>query len=71
MKEKSKNFGLSLPAEIVAGGLIWLELHTGNTLIIELIVAICMVGGIFYSLYVAVINQLFKNNQSWRFKYHG
>jgi len=68
MKPRSRGIKCSMPPEIFAGGLIWLELHTGNTLVIDLFVAIMVTGGIFWSLYATVMNQLFKNDQSWRFK---
>jgi len=63
-----RSINASMPSEVFAGGLIWLELHTGNTLVIDLFVAVMVTGGIFWSLYAAVINKLFKNDQSWRFR---
>ena len=65
------NLRLRVPGDILASILIWMEIHTGDTFVIEFFVAVMMTGGIFYSLYAVVMNQLFKNNQSWRFNYHG
>ena len=57
-----------IPGDLLAAILIWMELHTGDTFIIDLYVAVMVTGGIFYNFYVAVMNRMFKNNVLWRFK---
>jgi len=57
-----------ISGDLIAAILIWMELKTGDTFVIEFFVAVMVTGGLFYSFFVAVMNKLFKNDQSWRFK---
>ena len=57
-----------ISGDLIAAILILMELKTGDTYVIEFFVAVMVTGGLFYSFFVAVMNKLFKNDQSWRFK---
>jgi hypothetical protein len=50
----------SIPGDCVNAFLIWWELRTGNTLVIDLFVAIILTGSIIYSLFIFFINRAFK-----------
>lgn len=65
---KNNYLEFSISGDLLAAILIWMELKTGDTFIIDFFVAVMMTGAIFYSFYAAVINKLFKSDQLWRFK---